>query len=186
MAAAVHSREKGQGDVVPVSTRASSSDRTGISPFPLEHFHADEEGWTIFDEPILYVYAGKGPYVGRDFMAFPVSLPDDGLIDLMAMTTGSRGDLVAAMDGAPKGRSFWHSSVYYVKAHAYRVKPLKTKGHLSVDGERYPFEEFQVEVLQGMGTLLSLYGHYAAEHEPRVSASGSHKSQKGGAGGEGC
>jgi len=65
MAAAVHSREKAQGDVVPVSTGESSPDKTGISPFPLEHSHTDEEGWTTFDEPILYVYAGKGPYVGR-------------------------------------------------------------------------------------------------------------------------
>jgi len=68
-------------------------------------------------------------------MAFPVSLPDDGLIDVMAMTTvrvhslrwklfkrtnyaltlqSSRGDLVAAMDGAPKGRSFWHPSVRFL------------------------------------------------------------------------
>jgi sphingosine kinase len=63
----------------------------------------DDDGWTVFDDQILYVYAGKGPYVGRfvtslnlfasrvklisnrDYMAFPVSLPDDGLIDVMIM-----------------------------------------------------------------------------------------------------
>ena len=64
MAAAAHSREKQKRDVVPVST-TSSPDKTGVSLSPLEHVHEDEEGWTIFDEPILYVYAGKGPYVGR-------------------------------------------------------------------------------------------------------------------------
>jgi hypothetical protein len=65
------------------------------------------------------------------------------------------------------------SQVHYVKAHAYRIKPLAAKGFLSVDGEPYPFEEFQVEVHQGMGTLLSLYGHYAAKLELRAPASGS-------------
>lgn len=63
MAAAVRSREKQKREVLPVPT-ASSPDKTVDSLFPLKH-HEDEEGWTIFDEPILYVYAGKGPYVGR-------------------------------------------------------------------------------------------------------------------------
>lgn len=30
----------------------------------LKHL-SDSEGWTTFEEPLLYVYAGKGPYVGR-------------------------------------------------------------------------------------------------------------------------
>lgn len=64
MAAAAHSRETQKKEVVPVST-ASSPDTTGVSLSSLEHVHEDGEGWTIFDEPILYVYAGKGPYVGR-------------------------------------------------------------------------------------------------------------------------
>ena len=59
MAAAVHSRET-QKSEVPVAI-ASSPDQTGISLSP----HEGEDGWTIFDEPILYVYAGKGPYVAR-------------------------------------------------------------------------------------------------------------------------
>jgi sphingosine kinase len=37
------------------------------------------------------------------------------------------------------------------------------KGFVSVDGEAYPFEEFQVEILKGLGTLMSPYGHYAAD-----------------------
>lgn len=31
---------------------------------PLKHL-SNDDGWTTFDGPILYVYAGKGPYVGR-------------------------------------------------------------------------------------------------------------------------
>ena len=43
---------------------------------------SSDDGWTKFEDPILFVYAGKGPYVARDLMAFPASLPDDGLIDI--------------------------------------------------------------------------------------------------------
>ena len=49
-----------------------------------------------------------------------------------------------------------------MKAHAYRVKPLKKQGFISVDGESFPFEEFQVDVEKGLATFLSPYGHYAA------------------------
>lgn len=32
---------------------------------PLKYQPDDKDGWTTFDEPLLYVFAGKGPYVGR-------------------------------------------------------------------------------------------------------------------------
>lgn len=56
---------------------------------PLRH-SKDDDGWTTLDKPLLYVFAGKGPYVGRDLMAFPVSLPDDGLIDIAAQQVVSK------------------------------------------------------------------------------------------------
>jgi sphingosine kinase len=32
---------------------------------PLRYSTDDTDGWITVDEPILYLYAGKGPYVGR-------------------------------------------------------------------------------------------------------------------------
>jgi hypothetical protein len=63
--------------------------------------------------------------------------------------------------------------LHYVKAHAYRVKPLSDKGSLAIDGEIFPFEEFQVEVHQGLATLLSPHGHYAADFQVPSVAPGS-------------
>ncbi|KAF5377073.1 hypothetical protein D9757_007739 [Collybiopsis confluens] len=129
----------------------------------------ETEGWTTFPEPLLFLYAGKGPYVGRDFMAFPVSLPDDGLIDIMAQSTKSitRTDVIASFGGAANGDLYWKDSTRYIKAEAYRVKPLSKKGFLSIDGEAYPFEDFQVEVLPKLATLISSCGSYIAPfHEP--------------------
>ncbi|KDR81645.1 hypothetical protein GALMADRAFT_239721 [Galerina marginata CBS 339.88] len=174
MAATVYSIKKDKTPSIPPSSAASETSFHDKLP-SLKFLDGNEEDWTTFDEPILYVYAGKGPYVGRDFMAFPVSLPNDGLIDVMAMSKTSRGDILTAMDGANQGECFWHPKVHYVKAHAYRIKPLKKKGHLAVDGEPYPFEEFQVEVHEGLGTFLSPFGHYAAMFEPRTRSGVAHK-----------
>ncbi|KAG6814381.1 hypothetical protein H0H92_010967 [Tricholoma furcatifolium] len=130
---------------------------------PLMYLPDDRDGWTTYDQPILYIYAGKGPFVGRDYMAFPVSQPDDGLIDVMAQPLSSRTEILSSMGGAAKGEIYWQQSLHYVKAHAYRVTPLATKGALAVDGEIFPFKEFQVEVHQKLATLLSPYGYYAAD-----------------------
>lgn len=44
----------------------------------------DADGWVTFNRPLSYIYAGKGPYVSKDLMQFPVSIPDDGLLDVVA------------------------------------------------------------------------------------------------------
>ncbi|KAL0071372.1 sphinganine kinase lcb4 [Marasmius tenuissimus] len=125
----------------------------------------ETDGWTTFDKPVVYTYAGKGPYVGRDYMAFPASLPDDGLIDIVAYSKSSRMDLLSSLDAAPKGQTFWNENVSYIKAHAYRIKPLSKAVRLSVDGEYFPSDEFQVEVLPKYALLLSLYGTYALDSD---------------------
>jgi len=51
----------------------------------------------------------------------------------------------------------------YFKATAYRVIPHTSKGYVALDGERFPFKDFQVEVLKGLGTLMSPHGHYAVD-----------------------
>ena len=42
----------------------------------------EEDGWVTITDPMLWYMAGKGPYVGESFMSFPVSVPNDGLIDV--------------------------------------------------------------------------------------------------------
>ncbi|KAJ7461511.1 ATP-NAD kinase-like domain-containing protein [Mycena latifolia] len=138
---------------------------------PLSYTSTDDDGWTTLDKPLLYVFAGKGPYVTRDLMAFPVSLPDDGLIDIVAQPMSSRSEILLSLGGAPKGELYWNNSLKYIKAYAYRVKPLSPKGALAVDGEIFPFQEFQVEAHQRLATLLSPHGHYAAEPAPRPKRS---------------
>ncbi|KIY43431.1 hypothetical protein FISHEDRAFT_53553 [Fistulina hepatica ATCC 64428] len=147
-----------------VKPRSSMMLRPAGEILPPLQYVTDEEGWTTFEQPMLYVYAGKGPYVSHDMMPWPVSLPDDGLIDIAVHVASSRGDALASLAAGETGDIFWKKSVHYVKAHAYRVKPLnKAKGFLSVDGESFPYEDFQVEVHKGLGTFLSTHGTYVAD-----------------------
>lgn len=87
------------------------------------------------------------------------------------------------MDDAVIGANFWEAHVsfslflhaepyltghscikhHYFKAEAYRIEPLSTKSCLSVDGEAFPFEPFQVEVHKGIARVLSPYGCYSAD-----------------------
>lgn len=65
-------------------TSTTNDAEVGSSLPPL--LYKDEptgEGWITFDQPICYLYAGKGPYVARDLMQFPVSHPNDGCIDVV-------------------------------------------------------------------------------------------------------
>ncbi|KZT26357.1 hypothetical protein NEOLEDRAFT_1091226 [Neolentinus lepideus HHB14362 ss-1] len=150
----------------PLSLSTGSTEETSGALPPLNfdpQSKPDDDGWITFDKPLLYVYAGQGPYVGRDLMQFPISLPDDGLIDVVAQELSSRADMLKAMDGAENGSPFWLPGQHYYKAHAYRITPHSKKGCLSIDGEGYPFEEYQVEVHPKLGTLLSMHGRYATD-----------------------
>ncbi|KAF8921225.1 ATP-NAD kinase-like domain-containing protein [Mucidula mucida] len=154
------------GATAPVSAEITE-DNDAFPSLQLDH---DFDEWTTFKEPLLYLYAGKGPYVARDFMAFPASLPDDGLIDIVAQVTSTRADILGDLTHGPQGVHFWKKSCSYIKAHAYRVKPLSPKGALAIDGEPFPFEPFYVEVHPKLATLLSPHGYYAAEfpQKPKV------------------
>lgn len=57
------------------------------------------------------------------------------------------------------------SQQHYYKAHAYRVEPASAKGWLSVDGEAFPLEPYEVEVRPRLGTVLSMYGSYQLDFD---------------------
>ncbi|CAE6472637.1 unnamed protein product [Rhizoctonia solani] len=115
-------------------------------------------GWFTFDKPVLYVYSGTMTYVGRDLMAFPVALPSDGMIDITVQEMVSRPLMVKMISGGETGEQFWLPTQHYFKAEAYRLRPHAPSGNLSIDGERFPYKEFHVETLKGLGTTLSMTG----------------------------
>jgi sphingosine kinase len=120
------------------------------------------ESWTLIPHDQLGMfYAGNLAYMSPDANFFPAALPLDGCMDLVRV----RGDLdlgkaVSVMLAIEQHKFFDNPDVDYQKISAYRLIPKNQKGgYISVDGERVPFEPFQAEVHQGLGTVLSKTGH---------------------------
>jgi sphingosine kinase len=97
---------------------------------------------------------------------FPAALPNDGCMDLICIDGNiSRHTALQAMMAVEKGHHFGMEYVKYRKILGYRILPKDQKeGYIAIDGERIPFEPFQVEVHPGLGTVLSKRGnHFEAE-----------------------
>ncbi|KAI8998567.1 ATP-NAD kinase-like domain-containing protein [Trametes punicea] len=138
---------------------------TGLPELKYANESADGEGWVTIDGPLMYLFAGKGPYVGPDLLHFPASIPTDGLIDVTLQERKGRIAMLKLIDGAERGGHYWLDSTKYYKAYAYRVEPYTNKGWLSIDGEVFPLEPFQVEVHQRLGRVLSMHGFFQLEFD---------------------
>lgn len=106
-------------------------------------------------------YAGNMAIMSEGANFFPAALPDDGLIDVVTVDgTISRTTSLSMMMAVENGGFFDMPEVQVRKVSAYRLIPKdRDHGYISVDGERVPFEPFQVEIHRGLGTVLSKSGH---------------------------
>lgn len=114
------------------------------------------DGWSIYDKNITensrIFYAGKMPYIASTTNFFPAALPNDGAIDIIVFD--SRSNLLAtanALLSLDKGTHVWEDCVKHSKVEAFRLIPRSKKEcYISVDGEWFPYETFQVEILSGI------------------------------------
>lgn len=116
---------------------------------------------TISTDTLGNFYAGNMAIMSADVNFFPAALPNDGLIDVV-MIDGTIGRMraLSMMGAVEKGGFFDYPEVEVRKVYAYRLSPRGGKdGYISVDGERIPWQPFQVEVHPGLGTVLSKSGH---------------------------
>lgn len=116
-------------------------------------------------EHIGNFYAGNMAIMSKDTSFFPASLPSDGLMDIVTIDgTISRTTSIKMMNEIPTGGFFDMPDVNIRKAKAFRLVPHENDGYISIDGEKVPFEAFQCEIHQGLGTVLTKSGHmYEAE-----------------------
>lgn len=124
------------------------------------------EGWNMVDYAKMgNLYCGNMSFMAPDAPFFPASLPSDGLWDLIRIDGDiPRRKSVQLLLSVPKGTFFDSELVKASKISAMRVIPkyetTKDRGFFSVDGEKYPFEPFQVEIHQALGTVLSKSGKF--------------------------
>lgn len=118
--------------------------------------------WTLIPYNNLgNFYAGNMAYMAADANFFPASLPSDGFLDLVTINGDiSRRTALQMLRALDNGTLFDMPDVKVRKISGYRIIPKDRKeGHISIDGEKVPFEPFQAEVHKGLGTVLSRSGH---------------------------
>lgn len=123
------------------------------------------DDWEQIDQDLAdnlgIFYTGKMPYISKDVQFFPAALPNDGTFDLVitdARTSITR--MAPTLLSLDQGSHVLQPEVQHSKILAYRLKPKLTHGYLSVDGESYPFEQIQVEILPGAAKTLLRNGSY--------------------------
>lgn len=149
------------GSKIPrVEKDSGKSSRGGLSGLPLKYGTILDDvpsDWEIMPrERLASFYTGNMKIVAKDTNFFPDALPNDGFLDVMMVddTIGWAGALEAIIK-LPQGRCHELKAVEMRKTSAFRLTPCKPSGDISVDGERYPFEAFQVEVHQRLGRVLA-------------------------------
>ncbi|RHZ67834.1 hypothetical protein Glove_299g49 [Diversispora epigaea] len=121
------------------------------------------EDWEILNDDLYLFFCGKTPWVGKGFLIFPCALPSDGLMDLVITKRDaiSKTRFINILKNASTGAHINYTELEYYKIKAYRLTPKNRQdGYIGIDGERIPFEPFQVEVLPRLITLLSVDGNY--------------------------
>ncbi|KAF4549433.1 Sphingoid long chain base kinase 5-like protein [Elsinoe fawcettii] len=120
--------------------------------------------WETRDMPTLgNFYCGNMAWMATDAPFFPAALPNDGLMDLVNIDGMIKRHVsIRLLLSVEDNRFFDQKEVHYRKIKAFRITPRlregQREGYISVDGERVPFEPFQAEVVEGLGTVLSLTG----------------------------
>ncbi|GMM56088.1 sphinganine kinase [Maudiozyma humilis] len=145
---------------------ASDTDLTEDS-FRLKYALTDPvpDDWERIDQDITdnlqIFYTGKMPYMAADTKFFPAALPADGSFDMVI--TDSRTPLTKITPillSLDKGTHVLEPEVIHAKLLAYRLVPKVSEGLFSVDGEKFPLETMQVEVLPRLVKTLLVNGSY--------------------------
>lgn len=106
-------------------------------------------------------YIGKMPYIAADTKFFPAALPADGTMDLVvtdARTPVTR--MAPILLGLDKGSHVLQPEVIHSKILAYKLVPKITNSLFSVDGEKFPLEPLQVEIMPHLCKTLLRNGSY--------------------------
>ncbi|KAI0109702.1 sphingoid long chain base kinase-like protein [Nemania sp. FL0031] len=168
------SQKKESGESTAESSLAISESKpdTGDGLPPLRFGTVNDkvpEDWqTASYDKMGSFYCGNMAWMAPDANFFNAACINDGMMDVVI----NDGDIPALkyldlMTSVETGKFFDNSLVSYRKVVAYRFTPRdQTDGYISIDGERIPFEPFQVEVHPGLGTVLSKSGRYEANGPP--------------------
>ena len=144
--------------------------------------------WERIDEGITgnlgIFYTGKMPYVAADTKFFPAAAPSDGVIDMVIIDSRTPFTrMVPILLALDKGSHVLQPEVLHSKIFAYKIIPRGTEtdvhnnnkngegkpqrqkkktfnGLYSIDGEKFPLEPLQVEVMPKLLKTLLRDGRF--------------------------
>jgi sphingosine kinase len=184
---AATAKKLSQGEDTDSETAVPAPSTTASDPIPSLRYGTVNDPlppkFQTHDLPTLgNFYTGNMAYMSGDTPFFPVSLPSNGLLDLITIDGRvPRLTAVKMLTSVENGTIMNFPEVNYRQVTGYRITPryapgaqgggLRAKfgrwlggkgeekeGFIAIDGERVPFEPFQAEVVPGMATVLSKRG----------------------------
>lgn len=109
-------------------------------------------------------YVGKMPYISNNAQFFPAALPNDGSMDMIIIDTNiSIIDTASILLAVSKGTHVYDDKVHHSKILSYRLVPKlanPANHYISIDGENFPTEPLQVEIMPGILTSLLNDGNF--------------------------
>ena len=139
------------------SSSSSSQNNLQDTDFNLKYSIKDPvpDDWERIDSDITdnlsIFYTGKMPYMAKDAKFFPAALPADGTIDMILTDTRTPlHKITSILLSVEKGTHVRRPEVIHSKVLAYRLVPRIDDSVISVDGEYFPLEPLQVEVIPGL------------------------------------
>lgn len=175
----VQNKSKAQLLFTPATSQLSISNMNNNIPNPQEQFPISDNDlkikysikdpipsdWEKIDSEVTdnlsIFYTGKMPYMAKDVKFFPAALPADGTIDMVL--TDNRTPIhkiTPILLSLDKGTHVLEPEVIHSKVLAYRLIPKIENTVISVDGENFPLEPLQVEVIPGLLKTLLRNGSY--------------------------
>lgn len=96
----------------------------------------------------LTAFANQTPHFGEGLRAAPGAKLDDGLLDLVLMTEGSRDEMLEIFQQLPTGAQQGHRRLLEKQCKSVRIEPAQASGLVNIDGEVVKYEgPIEIEVL---------------------------------------
>lgn len=102
---------------------------------------------TPIEKRVLVIGIGNGRFIGGGIPITPEAVPDDGLLDVIIVSSMKKLRMLSVLPGLMRGNITKFKETEY-----HRVKKLSLKGdnlHMNIDGEIIPISEVHIAVLPG-------------------------------------
>lgn len=118
----------------------------------------DDSGETVESGGFLSFISCNLPFIGTDMHVAPRAALNDGFNDLLLVRSEHVGrfGLAKVLLKQDSGRHLDLQQLRYIKARKWRLAPNPPPGIFSIDGEMYPAEPIEAEVVQGLALTLAL------------------------------